>query len=240
MRAAIEGGFEELGFADHCPWEFGDGFVSNMRMLPEELPGYAATVRELGKKYADKLKLYCGLECEYFPKLLPWLRDAAAAQGLDYLILGNHFDTDERGGIYFGAARTAQRLYDYADRTTRGMQTGMFAYVAHPDLCFRAYPEFDADCVAVSRELCRCARELDMPLEYNLLGVRYKAMGNCTGLGYPCDGFWEVAAGEGVKCIIGVDAHQSERLTETDAYDAAVRRMEKLGIERVERLNLAR
>ena len=240
VLAAIEGGFEEMGFADHCPWAFGDGFVSGIRMLPEELPGYVATVRALGEKYRDRLRVLCGLECEYYPDMLGWLRDAAQESGLDYLILGNHFDTDERRDIYFGSAHTAQRLHDYADRTTRGMQTGMFAYLAHPDLCFRSYPEFDADCVAVSRELCRCAKELSLPLEYNLLGVRYTAMGRCRGLGYPYGGFWEIAAEEGVKCIIGVDAHQPEQLRDAQAYDTAVRYLEGLGIERIERLNLGK
>ena len=237
VRAAIEGGFDILGFSDHCPWEFGYGFVSGIRMLPEELAGYVAEVRELGEKYADSIKLYCGLECEYYPDLLDWMRGTVAEYGIDYLILGNHFDTDERRDIYFGSAHTAARLHDYADRTTRGMQTGMFRYLAHPDLCFRAYPEFDADCEAVSRELCRCAKALDMPLEYNLLGVRYNKMGRNKGIGYPNARFWEIAAQEGVRCIIGVDAHQPERLTESDAYDEAARYLESLGLERVVKLD---
>ena len=212
---AIKSGFSELGFSDHCPWPFDDDFESTCRMHPDEFPGYVKAVRKLGEKFADDIKIYCGLECEYYPAMLDWLKDLKEEYGLDYLILGNHFDTDERTGIYFGRATKADEIHAYADRTTKGMMTGMFKYLAHPDLCFRSYKAWDDDCVAVSRDLCRCARETGMPLEYNLLGVRYTAQGANSGLGYPCSKFWEVAAAEDVKCIIGIDAHQSERLTET-------------------------
>ena len=32
VESAISGGLEVLGFADHCPWVFGDGYVSGIRM----------------------------------------------------------------------------------------------------------------------------------------------------------------------------------------------------------------
>ena len=111
------------------------------------------------------------------------------------------------------------------------MMTGMFKYLAHPDLCFRSYKAWDDDCVAVSRDLCRCARETGMPLEYNLLGVRYTAQGASSGLGYPCSKFWEVAAAEDVTCIIGI---------EIDAFDKAADYLAGLGIERVEKLEFGK
>lgn len=237
---AIKSGFSELGFSDHCPWPFDDDFESTCRMHPDEFPGYVKAVRKLGEKFADDIKIYCGLECEYYPAMLDWLKNLKEEYGLDYLILGNHFDTDERTGIYFGRATKADEIHAYADRTTKGMMTGMFKYLAHPDLCFRSYKAWDDDCVAVSRDLCRCARETGMPLEYNLLGVRYTAQGANSGLGYPCSKFWEVAAAEDVKCIIGIDAHQSERLTETDAFDKATDYLAGLGIERVEKLEFGK
>lgn len=237
---AIKSGFVDLGFADHCPWPFDDDFESTCRMHVEEFGGYLKAVRTLGEKYAKDINIFCGLECEYYPAMLDWLRDLKDENGLDYLILGNHFDTDERTGRYFGRVEDTDGIHAYADRTTKGMMTGMFRYIAHPDLCFRSYKTWDDDCVAVSRELCRCAREMDMPLEYNLLGVRYTALGANSGLGYPCKNFWEIAAKEDVKCIIGIDAHQSERLLETDAYDKATEYLQGLGIERVERLDFGK
>ena len=70
---AIKSGFSELGFSDHCPWPFDDDFESTCRMHPDEFPGYVKAVRKLGEKFADDIKIYCGLECEYYPAMLDWL-----------------------------------------------------------------------------------------------------------------------------------------------------------------------
>lgn len=236
VEAALHSGFDVLGFADHCPWPFDDGFESTFRMLPDEFDGYVECVRGLKREYAGRIEIYCGLECEYYPDMLGWIDDLADANGLDYLILGNHYALDERTGMYCGACHTPADLRHYVACTTKGMATGMFSYLAHPDLCFRTYRGFDPDCAAASRELCQCARQLDMPLEYNLLGVLYHERGMHNGLGYPCDGFWEIAAQEGVKCIIGVDAHSARQLANTARYDAAVKYLKDLGLERVERI----
>ena len=40
VQAAIAAGFDELGFADHAPWPFPDGFVGSSRMLVDQLPDY--------------------------------------------------------------------------------------------------------------------------------------------------------------------------------------------------------
>ena len=40
VRSAIKGGFQELGFSDHGPWKYHTDFVSDIRMLPEDLPEY--------------------------------------------------------------------------------------------------------------------------------------------------------------------------------------------------------
>ena len=39
VAAAIEAGFTTLGFSDHAPYLFPSGYVSSIRMLPEELRG---------------------------------------------------------------------------------------------------------------------------------------------------------------------------------------------------------
>ena len=37
VLAAIEAGFDEIGFADHTAWKFDTDFVSNMRMPESQL-----------------------------------------------------------------------------------------------------------------------------------------------------------------------------------------------------------
>lgn len=235
--AAMENGYDELGFADHCPWSFADGYVSHLRMTPDQFPGYMAEARRLQREYEGRIRVMCGLEVEYYPDMLDWMRDFSAANGVDYLVFGNHYDIDERTGLYFGKCVTAEDLHHFADTTIRGMQTGMFVYAAHPDLCFRRYQVFDDDARAISRDICCCARETGMPLEYNIHGDVKKAAGKVKGIGYPCREFWEIAAQEGVTGIIGVDAHTIEEMADAAAFDKAVDELAGLGITRIESMD---
>ena len=240
VRAALENGFSVLGFADHTPWPYTSDFVSNMRMRWDQFPGYMQSVRGLAEAYRGRIRILAGLECEAFPGYMGWLADLKAEQ-LDFVILGNHYDaTDEgdhrnmtdAGGFYFGRCTRPEHISRYVKRTVDGMRTGLFDYVAHPDLFCHTYPHFDEECAAASRDLCAAAADLDLPLEYNLLGVQ-KAMSEARTdqLGYPCAGFWEIAALHGVKAIVGFDAHRPDQLGRVDLYDRAVEYLGGLGIE---------
>ena len=240
VRAAVAAGFKVLGFADHTPWPYESGFVSGMRMRLDQLDGYLATVADLRARYEGRLRIPVGLECEAFPEYMGWLRDLKAEK-LDYLILGNHYDrTDEgdhatfsdAGGFYFGRSTRPEHIRRYAERTIAGMETGLFDYVAHPDLFCHTYRQFDADCAAVSRDICQAAEALGIPLEYNLLGFQYhERMQEAGLLGYPCKKFWEIAAQYRVKAIIGFDAHRADHLMRTELFDHGLDFMWSLGIE---------
>ena len=75
VRSAIKGGFQELGFSDHSPWKYHTDFVSDIRMLPEELPEYVESIRALKEKYRNRISIRIGLECEYFPEYTHWLKE---------------------------------------------------------------------------------------------------------------------------------------------------------------------
>ena len=66
-------------------------------MLPEELPGYVESIRSLQEKYKNQISIKIGLECEYFPEYIHWLKGIIKEYKLDYIIFGNHhFHTDEK------------------------------------------------------------------------------------------------------------------------------------------------
>ena len=240
VRRAIDTGFSVLGFADHTPWPYESGYVSGMRMRLDQLRDYLDTVRALGERYADRIKIPVGLECEAFPQYMGWLSELKASS-LDYVILGNHYDGrddadhdafSDGGGFYFGRCGEPAHVRRYAERTIAGMRTGLFDYVAHPDLYCHLYPRFDAECAAAAEDICVAAKALDIPLEYNLLGVQYHAREAGLGrLGYPCPRFWEIAAEQGCKAIIGFDAHRPEALERRDDYDRALAFLTGLGLE---------
>lgn len=236
---AIEAGMDVLGFADHSPWPYQSDFVADMRMRISELEGYISTVRGLQRKYADKIRIHCGLECEAFPEFYPWLREIRANGKVDYLLLGNHYDTsDERhNGPYFGRCATPERAFRYMETTIAGMESGLFLYLAHPDLFLHRYPEFDAAAEQVCRELCEAARRLDMPVEFNLLGYKRNPDSRARGyVGYTSEEFWRIAAETGNRAVIGVDAHTPDALDCASLYAGVRAKLEGMGIEVIDTL----
>ena len=235
IRQAIQSGFGLLGFSDHTPWPYENDFKPTYHMELHEFPGYRETVRALQEKYKGQIEIRLGLECEYFPAYINWLREFKEEQGLDYLILGNHFSPTDDGGQYQGSLNTPQLLKDGVKALIGGMETGLYMYVAHPDLVLRSYPAFDEHALWAAREICRASVALDVPLEYNMLGVLYAQAGHHPGLGYPCRAFWDVAAQEGVTGVIGVDAHKPEHLANLEGWRAANDLFDQLGIRRMSR-----
>ncbi len=230
VESALAGGFTTLGFSDHTPWRYAGDYVATVRMAESELPGYLDSIRALKAEYAGKIEILCGLECEYFPAYLDWLRETARTQQLDYLIFGNHFFPSDETAPYFGrSTKDAAMLRRYVDSALLGMDCGLFSYLAHPDLFLRSYPAFDANARAASREICRAAKRLSLPLEYNLLGARNNERYHIDG--YPHEGFWRIAAEEGCTAILGVDAHIPAHLADPKYWDAGLARLRGLGIE---------
>ena len=62
IESAIEHGFEVLGFSDHTPQPYENGFVSRIRMDMSEFDGYMDTIRSLKEEYSDRIEIKTGLE----------------------------------------------------------------------------------------------------------------------------------------------------------------------------------
>ncbi|WP_458408902.1 histidinol-phosphatase [Bacteroides congonensis] len=230
VLSAIKGGYQELGFSDHTPWKYNTNYVSDIRMTPEELPEYVESLRSLREKYKEQISIKIGLECEYFPDYLYWLKGVVKEYQLDYIIFGNHhFHTDEKFPYFGRHTDTVDMLELYEESAIEGMESGLFAYLAHPDLFMRSYPRFDHHCKLVSRHICRTAARLNLPLEYNLGYEDYNDEHGITTIPHP--DFWEIAAHEGCTAIIGVDAHNNQYLETPFYYDRAVETLKKSGIK---------
>ncbi len=237
VLSAIKGGLTEIGFSDHCPWPFENGYVSGIRMDASEMENYVSSVRNLQDKYKDQISIKIGLECEYFEEYIPWLKELKERYKLDYLIFGNHFAENETRSYYFGSHTTTKNeLDDYLKTAIKAMESGLFAYFAHPDLFMRSYKTFDNDCEQMSRQLCEKAKELNIPLEYNISGYIYNESFHCP-TGFPNKNFWTIAKEVGCQVIIGYDAHDNT-VYETEKYRArALKEIADLGLELIECLS---
>ena len=220
--AAIKAGYSELGFSDHAPFRYHSFFRSCMRMSEDKLEEYVLSLRRLKEKYKDQISIKIGLECEYFEKYLPWIKEMIAVYDLDYLILGQHYDATDETGVYFGSKLNKVEFTRYVDQCIKGMNTGLYSYLAHPDLA--NFNTNDPYYVEQMTRLCQEAKKLDIPLEFNLLGYRTKRQ-------YPNDTFFTIVKKVGNRVIIGTDAHQSDALLDKKTYDQVVIHLKEMGIE---------
>lgn len=230
VQAAIKAGLQILGFSDHTPYPFKDGYYSKMRMYPEEFPEYLNTVRELQKQYKDRLTIHTGVEAEYYPahfqELLGWIRD----NDVEYMILGQHWLGNEQGERHvMHPFEEEERLARYCDQTIEAMQTGVFSYLAHPDL-----PGFVGDDKIYCRQMSRLIREAKacgLPLEINLHGARL----NCN---YPDRRFWELVAEEDSPVVLGRDAHAAEEFLDLETQQRMETMVSQLGLRLLPKIDL--
>ena len=226
VKTAVEKGFDILGFSDHTPQFFPEGYVSKIRMDPQELPNYCRIIRDLRDRYSDQIQIHVGLEVEYYPALFSNLLSAVRDHGVEYLILGQHFLGNEQGQPYTGAPTSDEAvLRRYCQQAMEAMQTGAFTYFAHPDLI-----KFQGDhgiYRKYMRRLCQEAKSCGLPLEMNLLG--YWSERN-----YPDIRFWALAAEEGCQAIIGWDAHAPEQLCKQEAERTMRNAAKRFGLDLLE------
>lgn len=211
VRAAIRDGYRILGFSDHSVWKYDSDYVPKMRMRLEQFEDYKRSVLSLKGKYQDKIEILLGMEAEYFPRYMDWLLDFVIEQDVDYLIFGNHYPESDETGRYYG--RIARDQFDaYIESTLEGLKTGMFSYLAHPELPLRSL-DWDEDMRPGFERICRYCRDHDIPLEFNVLGLQTSLRTRREG--YPNSHFWKIAGEYGCTAIIGMDAHHPKDLRQS-------------------------
>ena len=233
VLAAIEAGYEVLGFSDHTPWKYDSDFVANMRMPLSQFDDYYQSISSLKEKYKDKIEIKIGLECEYYPKYMDWLKSLAKEYKLDYLIFGNHYYQSDETGIYYGNC-SMDHVEDYFTSTLEGLQTGMYSCLAHPELILlNPYLKWNDRLEEGFHKICKLSKELEIPLEYNVLG--FKKARQMGFVAYPNPRFWQIASQYKNKAIIGMDAHQPFGL-ERELFLQACEDLSKYNVEIVDTL----
>lgn len=213
VEQAIAAGVRILGFSDHTPYPFSNGYESRIRMRLSETEDYFKTVTELKREYAGQIDIRIGLEAEFYPACFDALLRFLEDYPCDYFLMGQHYIYNEYDGVYSGG-RTADEdvLKQYVTQALEGLATGKFTYLAHPDLV-----NWWGNAEVYDREmerLCRGVKALGLPLELNLLGLHNRRH-------YPNLRFWKIAARVGNAVIPGCDAHQPEALNLPETEKAA-------------------
>ncbi len=222
VESAVQRGLKIFGFSDHTPQYFPGDYYTFMRMRTYELPEYCMEVRRLQREYRGQIQIHAGLEVEYYPAIWDQLLSRVRDNGIEYLILGQHWLGNEMGEPAVSAATfDEQFLRRYCHQVCNAMETGKFTYLAHPD-----YVNFVGDSKIYRRhmrDLCHTAKETGTPLEINFLGIAF-------GRHYPNENLLEVAAEEDCPVIFGIDAHAPKHIDNLEP--------EKKALELVQRFDL--
>lgn len=203
---AAKGECSALGFSDHCPYP--DSSWDYCRMAPSEIPLYKKLVEE-ARAFAG-FPVYLGFECEWLPRFKNWyscfLKEELQS---DFLILGSHWFPLDGNLLYAPELGRKKLIFDYIDFTIEGLKSGIYDFLAHPDLFLAYTEELDADMISCSKALIDAATELNIPIEINGYGFfksKITRHGKEEPL-YPVTQFWEIARDKKAKIICNSDAH---------------------------------
>lgn len=222
IENAIAGGLKRLGFSDHAPYVFKDGYYSNFRMFPEQQEDYVTTLQALREEYKDKIDIKIGYEAEYYPEFFGDFLKLITRYEVDYLILGQHFIESEMSRRYSGVTTEDEAyLETYVNQTCEAMRTGVFTYFAHPDLL-----NYVGDPAIYNKhysKLIACAMDCKIPLEINLLGIR-------DGRPYPHEAFFKLCGEMGAEICIGCDAHTADVAYDRTSFHKAMEMADRFGL----------
>lgn len=224
---ALKSGIKILGFSDHAPFTFSDGW-----RVPKKLEeDYFSSIKSLKKEFKDKLEIHVGVEMEYYPDIFADMFGHQKAFGAEYMILGQH-NVSQNGDIeHFSTSPCDDKkmLDKYVGLVTEAISTQKFLYVAHPDVF-----NFTGDRNVYKKALTKIAEasiKYDVPLEINFLGLR------CSR-NYPCKTFFEVCGETGCKTIFGVDAHDPNDFFHDDTLLKAKNIVKEYGINLIEKIEI--
>ncbi|MCH5155888.1 MAG: histidinol-phosphatase [Clostridiales bacterium] len=202
-REAVESGMSIMGISDHClpPIHSYDPYFSAYDLDEQYLPQFDKAKMQ----YGSRLRIYKGVEIEYFEGHKDYYNILKSK--LDYMVLGQHMFM--RGGRVYNSfidGNDDKSVAAYFDNVCAGIQSGLFAIVAHPDLIFYGRPHITARMAEAMENAVKLATEKGVALELNANGIRYH------GFRYPTDELVELCKKHNARVVVSSDAHDPKSL----------------------------
>ncbi len=207
VQKAIELGVTGIWFSDHAPFPL-NPFRGRMKM--ETLPEYLYSLFRLKRKYEDDIDIHIGLETEYFEgyDMIGYYDYLRSQSEIEFLLLGQHMGYDEKTNDYtFHWDKEKLIACEYSQlalEIVKGIQSGYFDAVAHPDRIYRRKKEWDPFMEMIAGNICQNAANYGIPLEKNLHSMKEKNQ-------YWAQ-FWEMADDLGANAVFGYDAHSTSQM----------------------------
>ena len=233
IESALAAGIKKIGFSEHIPFCFPDGHESFYRLPTNEIDAYFQTLYALREEYRGKADILIGYEVEYYPRYFEQMYRIIKETGAEYIILGQHFIQNEEGDApsCYTPSESADELIEYVDCVIAAMQTGLFTYVAHPDVF--SFTGDNALYTHEIRRLCKAAKHLGVPFELNFLGIRQNRR-------YPNERFWQIVGEAAVPVTFGLDAHDVAAAGDVASLPRAMELVEKYHLNYIGEPNIIR
>lgn len=217
VLSAIKMGIKRLGISDHVIFSDPKYNQPGVRGNSDLLEDYLKSCYYLKDKYKDQIEIKVGFEAEYCPIFEDYYRDLLNSGKIDFLILGQHCYYKDSGRWWwqFNSQDPDGGIDKGVELMIQGVKTGLFSYVAHPDIYFFVVKEMTPHVEELTRNLLKACEEYKVPIEINGQGARRKPDLETFG-SYPCGAFWDIAREYDVKIIIGIDAHKPSDYDEVE------------------------
>lgn len=116
VEEASNCGFTQLGFSAHAPVPFENKFAVSY----EAFSDYCDEVRSLKNEYADRIKLFLGLEIDYIPGIMDDNTELMQKGNLDYCIGSVHMVNKDGGCDLWSIDGSRYECYDEGLRLVFG------------------------------------------------------------------------------------------------------------------------
>ena len=226
VNLAKSKGYVEIAITDHGPLiDEIYNRIHTRRMNFEQYKDIYLPELEKAKKI-DGITVFTGLEIEFFDEMS--FNYSEFLKDLDLLVLGQHYyhyqdiifsvyDIKDYGG-----------MLAYADQLIKGIKSGFFKFVAHPDIYCWNYPIWDDNCIAIAKKIIQASIDQNMPLEINANGIRNSKRKNHVSsasdghvsYSYPKYEFWKLAKEMNATVIINDDTHWFNTLQDEHTIEA--------------------
>lgn len=226
VKAAIEAGFEVLGFSDHVPFAGVHAPIDRMDM--DQMEEYIQSILNLKEKYASEIQIKLGFEIEYYPQLESYYQNLKSK--VDYLLLGQHYKYV--GSYGYDMYTNDEDLETYVQQVCAGMRSGLVQIFAHPEYFMLGRKHWNEACIQAAHAIGKCAQETGVALEINLNGIRFgrQHYNGIEAYPYPFMPFWKIMAQYQITTVYGLDAHRPLTLLESHRMDLFKEDFKELGI----------
>ena len=196
------------------------------------------------EKYKDYIDIKIGFEAEYIEEFLDDYKELLNSHKIDYLICGQHCIIKNNEQVWYNRNYHDEKtIVSYTDMVIKAMKSGLFKYIAHPDLFMNGYQIWDDVAIRESKRIIEASIEYNESLEINVSGLRYHKNKNreCKDDKlyknlYPNDEFFKLVGEYNALGIIGVDAHKDTDFLD-GVIDEALEIARKYNIKLVEKLD---